>query len=103
VSLRIRLTTNFSQLSSVRVITNSMKEQIDALRRAELGIDTAANIETRPEIKPEIVDVIPGEQHASDKPAKPVKEPAKEPVKEPAQPSQPAEPVEPENSGGDQP
>ena len=34
VSLRIRLTTNFSQLSNVRVITNSMKEQIDALLRA---------------------------------------------------------------------
>ena len=104
VSLRIRLTTNFSQLSSVRVITNSMKEQIDALRRAELGIDTAANIETRPEIKPEIVDVIPGEQPMNDKPVKPVKEPAKEPVKEPALPVQPIEPVEPENTGGgDQP
>ena len=104
VSLRIRLTTNFSQLSSVRVITNSMKEQIDALRRAELGIDTAANIETRPELKPEIVDVIPGEQPMNDKPVKPVKEPAKEPVKEPALPVQPIEPVEPENTGGgDQP
>ena len=59
VSLRIKLTTNFSQLSSVRVITNSMKEQIDALRRAEQGIDTASNIQTRPELKPEIVDVLP--------------------------------------------
>ena len=61
VSLRIKLTTNFSQLSNVRVITNSMKEQIDALRRAEQGIDTAANIQTRPELKPEIIDVLPNE------------------------------------------
>ena len=106
VSLRIKLTTNFSQLSSVRIITNSMKEQIDALRRAEMGIDTAANIETRPEIKPEIVDVIPSDP----KPTKPVKEPANEPVKEPAQPIQPASPVQPvpspeqpENQGGEQP
>ena len=101
VSLRIRLTTNFSQLSSVRVITNSMKEQIDALRRAEQGIDTAANIETRPEIKPEIVDVLPEDT----KPAKPVKH--DEPVKktQPALPEQPVQPVEPENQGGgeDQP
>ena len=106
VSLRIKLTTNFSQLSSVRVITNSMKEQIDALRRAEMGIDTAANIETRPEIKPEIVDVIPSDP----KPTKPVKEPANEPVKEPAQPIQQVPPVQPipspeqpENQGGEQP
>jgi rod shape-determining protein MreC len=101
VSLRIKLTTNFSQLSSVRVITNSMKEQIDALRRAEMGIDTAANIETRPEIKPEIVDVIPSDP-------KPTKQPAKEPIKEPAQPvAQPAQPVtppeQPDNQGGEQP
>ena len=103
VSLRIRLTTNFSQLSSVRVITNSMKEQIDALRRAEQGIDTAANIETRPEIKPEIVDVLPEET----KPAQPVQrdEPAKKPQPAPSvQPVQPIQPVEPENQGGeDQP
>ena len=101
VSLRIRLTTNFSQLSSVRVITNSMKDQIDALRRAEQGIDTAANIETRPEIKPEIVDVLPEET----KPDKPVKrdEPAKK--TQPVMPEQPMQPVEPENQGGgeDQP
>ena len=83
VSLRIKLTTNFSQLSSVRVITNSMKEQIDALRRAEQGIDTAANIETRPEIKPEIIDVTPATE---EKPKK---------SKEPAQPSQPSQPVQP--------
>ena len=99
VSLRIKLTTNFSQLSSVRVITNSMKEQIDALRRAEQGIDTAANIETRPEIKPEIIDVTPAE----DKPKK-SKEPAK-PVQptQPAAPVQPAQPVEPVNPVEEQP
>ena len=105
VSLRIKLTTNFSQLSSVRVITNSMKEQIDALRRAELGIDTAANIETRPEIKPEIVDVIPTDEPKGNKAAKgPTKEPI-QPVQPtpPAQPAKPAEPVEPENTGGEQP
>ena len=90
VSLRIRLTTNFSQLSSVRVITNSMKEQLDALMRAEQGIDTAANIQTRPELKPEIIDVIPGES----KPAKKSKK-----KEEPAQPAPPApqpQAVEPE-------
>ena len=99
VSLRIKLTTNFSQLSNVRVITNSMKEQIDALRRAEQGIDTAANIETRPEIKPEIIDVTPAE----DKPKK-SKEPAK-PVQptQPAAPVQPAQPVEPVNPVEEQP
>ncbi|MDY6302050.1 MAG: rod shape-determining protein MreC [Bacteroidales bacterium] len=103
VSLRIRLTTNFSQLSSVRVITNSMKEQIDALRRAELGIDTAANIETRPEIKPEIVDVVPSEQP---KPTKGNRQPVKEPTPEstPSVPTeQPTQPVEPENTGGEKP
>ena len=103
VSLRIRLTTNFSQLSSVRVITNSMKEQIDALRRAELGIDTAANIETRPEIKPEIVDVVPSEQP---KPTKGNRQLVKEPTPEstPSVPTeQPAQPVEPENTGGEKP
>jgi hypothetical protein len=62
VSLRIKLTTNFSQLSSVRVFTNSIKEQMVALRRAEQGIDTVAGIQTRPEIKPEIVDVVPQEE-----------------------------------------
>ena len=97
VSLRIKLTTNFSQLSSVRVITNSMKDQIDALIRAEQGIDTAANIQTRPELKPEIVDIIPGQ----DKPKKADKS------KKPAQPNKSAqstapvqqavEPVEPES------
>ena len=98
VSLRIRLTTNFSQLSSVRVITNSMKEQIDALRRAEQGIDTVAGIQTRPEIKPEIVDVVSQEE----KPKKqPVQQPV-QPVQQPVQPVQPDEPVEPE-SGGEQP
>ena len=98
VSLRIRLTTNFSQLSSVRVITNSMKEQIEALRRAEMGIDTAANIQTRPELKPEIVDVVP----TDDKPKKPVQQ--SQPVQpvQPAQPTQPVEPIEPEQ-GGEQP
>ncbi len=97
VSLRIRLTTNFSQLSSVRVITNSMKEQIDALRRAEQGIDTVAGIQTRPEIKPEIVDVVPQEEKPKKQPSQPV-----QPVQQPVQPAQPDEPVEPE-SGGEQP
>ena len=100
VSLRIKLTTNFSQLSSVRVITNNMKEQIDALRRAEEGIDTAASIQTRPELKPEIIDVLPNEQKKSKKPAKQPEQPA-----EAVQPSQPTQPVEPINSeqGGEQP
>ena len=96
VSLRIKLTTNFSQLSNVRIITNSMKEQIDVLRRAEQGVDTAANIMLRPEIKPEIVDVVPeakdkgkNKKGKSEAPAKPV--------------AQPATPVEPENATSEQP
>ena len=105
VSLRVKLTTNFSQLSNVRVITNSMKEQIDALRRAEQGIDTAASIQTRPELKPEIIDVLPNEEKPQ-KQAKPQQQPEK--PAQPAQPTQPvlpAEPVEPLNTepGGDQP
>ena len=106
VSLRIRLTTNFSQLSSVRVITNSMKEQIDAMLKAEQGIDTAANIQTRPEIKPEIIDVLPDEAKA--------KKPAKQPAEKPSQPAQPAQqpvqqaqpvpsPEQPDNQAGEQP
>ncbi len=106
VSLRIRLTTNFSQLSSVRVITNSMKDQIDAMLRAEQGIDTAANIQTRPEIKPEIIDVLPDEAKA--------KKPAKQPADKPSQPAQPVQqpvqqaqpvssPEQPDNQAGDQP
>ena len=106
VSLRIRLTTNFSQLSSVRVITNSMKDQIDAMLRAEQGIDTAANIQTRPEIKPEIIDVLPDEAKA--------KKPAKQPAEKPSQPAQPAQqpvqqalpvpsPEQPDNQAGEQP
>jgi cell shape-determining protein MreC len=96
VSLRIKLTTNFSQLSSVRVITNSMKEQIDALRRAEQGIDTAANIETRPEIKPEIIDVVPDQEKPKkadskhDQPAQPIQ----------GQSPQPVQAVEPDNNQG---
>ena len=102
VSLRIRLTTNFSQLSSVRVITNSMKEQIDALRRAERGIDTAASIQTRPELKPEIIDVLPEEAPKEKK--KPSRQ--EQPVQptQPVQPIHPVQPVEPETQGGeDQP
>lgn len=106
VSLRIRLTTNFSQLSSVRVITNSMKDQIDAMLRAEQGIDTAANIQTRPEIKPEIIDVLPDEAKA--------KKPAKQPAEKPSQPAQPVQqpvqqaqpvpsPEQPDNQAGEQP
>jgi|GEM_PF-6927 len=56
ISLRVRLTTNFSQLSTVRVITNNMAPQIRALQRAEEGVDTADNIKTRPEVKPEIIE-----------------------------------------------
>jgi len=102
VSLRIRLTTNFSQLSNVRVITNSMKEQIDALRRAEQGIDTAASIQTRPELKPEIIDVLPNEEKPQKK-GKQHKQP--ENASQPTPPALPAEPVEPLNpeSGGEQP
>jgi hypothetical protein len=101
VSLRIKLTTNFSQLSNVRIITNSMKDQIDALRRAEQGIDTAANIQMRPELKPEIVDVVPSQEKPS-KTDRPVQQPA-QPVQA-TQPSQPALPPEqPDNQGGDQP
>jgi rod shape-determining protein MreC len=109
VSLRIRLTTNFSQLSSVRVITNSMKEQIEALRRAEMGIDTAANIQTRPELKPEIIDVVPeptadkGKNSGNEKPAPQPAQPAQPaPPVQPAVQPQPAQPVEPEQ-GGEQP
>jgi rod shape-determining protein MreC len=93
MSLRIRLTTNFSQLSNVRVITNSMNAQIDALRRAEEGIDTVAGIQTRPEIKPEIVDVVPAEQPAKKK---------TQPSVPTAQPVQPV-PSEPEPETNDQP
>ncbi len=93
MSLRIRLTTNFSQLSNVRVITNSMNAQIDALRRAEEGIDTVAGIQTRPEIKPEIVDVVPDEQPAKKK---------TQPGVPTAQPVQPV-PSEPEPETNDQP
>ena len=93
MSLRIRLTTNFSQLSNVRVITNSMNAQIDALRRAEEGIDTVAGIQTRPEIKPEIVDVVPAEQPAKKK---------TQPGVPTAQPVQPV-PSEPETETNDQP
>ena len=102
VSLRVRLTTNFSQLSNVRVITNSMKEQIDALRRAEQGIDTAASIQTRPELKPEIIDVLPDEEKPQKK-GKQQKQP--ENASQPTPPALPAEPVEPLNpeSGGEQP
>ena len=96
VSLRVKLTTNFSQLSSVRVITNSMKEQIDALRRAEQGIDTLANIMTRPEFKPEIVDVIPDKE-------KPKKAGQSEQPVQPEQPAQPLPVTEPEPSTEEQP
>ena len=106
VSLRIRLTTNFSQLSSVRVITNSMKDQIDAMLRAEQGIDTAANIQTRPEIKPEIIDVLPDEAKAK-KPTKlPAEKPSQpaQPVQQPVQQAQPVpSPEQPDNQAGEQP
>ena len=109
-SLRVRLTTNFSQLSSVRVITNGMKKELDALLRAEQGIDTAANVQTRPEIKPEIVDVIPSDipekgkakdkDAGKEKPSAPV-----QPVQsvQSVQPVQPTQPVEPEPSTDPQP
>jgi rod shape-determining protein MreC len=98
VSLRIKLTTNFSQLSSVRVITNSMRDQIDALRRAEQGIDTAANIETRPEFRPEIVDEVPAPTAKEKKNSKSNNQPV-----QPVQPAQPVEPVEPDNPAEEQP
>jgi hypothetical protein len=98
----VKFTTNFSQLSSVRVITNGMKKELDALLKAEQGIDTAANVQTRPEIKPEIVDDIPA--------AKPDKAKDKDASKEkpvqpsmPVQPAQPIQPVEPETSTEPQP
>lgn len=98
VSLRIKLTTNFSQLSSVRVITNSMKEQIEALRRAEQGIDTAANVQTRPELKPEIIDVVPeqakkGKAEKPEKPAKPTSAEQPSPAPAAVEPTTP-EPTE---------
>ena len=106
-SLRVKLTTNFSQLSNVRVITNGMKKELDALLKAERGIDTAANVQTRPEIKPEIVDVIPADMpekgKAKDKDARKEKpaQPA-QPVQS-VQPAQPVQPVEPEPSTDPQP
>ena len=42
VSLNVRLTTNFSQLSTVRVITNNMADELRALTRGENGEDTTA-------------------------------------------------------------
>ena len=102
VSLRIKLTTNFSQLSSVRVITNSMREQIDALRRAEQGVDTAANIETRPEFRPEIVDEVPAQSPKGKKNGSQPKQPA--PPAQPVQPVQSPDPQEqPEGAGTEQP
>jgi len=98
VSLRIKLTTNFSQLSSVRVITNSMRDQIDALRRAEQGIDTAANIETRPEFRPEIVDEVPAPTAKEKKNSK-----SNQPPAQPVQAAQPVEPVEPDKPMEEQP
>ena len=106
VSLRIRLTTNFSQLSSVRVITNSMKDQIDAMLRAEQGIDTAANIQTRPEIKPEIIDVLPDEAKAKMPTKLPAEKPSQpaQPVQQPVQQAQPVpSPEQPDNQAGEQP
>ena len=100
VSLRIKLTTNFSQLSSVRVITNSMKEQIEALRRAEQGIDTAANVQTRPELKPEILDEVPAQSKKAAEKSKTPEKPKAPEAPENATP--PVEPAIPE-TGGDQP
>ena len=42
LSLKVKLTTNFSQLSTVRVITNNMADELRALRRGENGEDTTA-------------------------------------------------------------
>ena len=100
VSLRIKLTTNFSQLSSVRVITNSMKDQIEALRRAEQGIDTAANVQTRPELKPEIIDEVPAQSKKAAEKSKTPEKPKAPEAPENATP--PVEPAIPE-TGGDQP
>ena len=92
ISLRVKLTTNFSQLSNVRVITNSMGSQIKALQRAEQGVDTAANIETRPEVSPEIVDDKPAPKGGKDKKTRQDK------------PSRPeAAATKPETTGGEKP
>jgi len=123
ISLRVRLTTNFSQLSTVRIITNSMVPQIRALQRAEEGIDTAQNIQTRPEIKPEIIEdpkpaaatapppaatqqtakpqTAPQQQQpaATTAPAQPAA--PQEPAKSPEQPA--AEPQQPTGGGNDEP
>ena len=101
-SLRVKLTTNFSQLSSVRVITNGMKKELDALLKAEQGIDTAANVQTRPEIKPEIVDDLPTDLPDKGKGKGSNKEKPSQPAQS-NQPAQPAQPVEPEPSTEPQP
>jgi len=54
LSLRIRLATNFSQLSTVRVITNNMSEQLKKLQRGES--DTTNVSVPPPAIKSEIVN-----------------------------------------------
>lgn len=47
-SLRVKLTTNFSQLSAVRVITNSMSEQLHVLERADADSVAQANKDRKP-------------------------------------------------------
>lgn len=42
VSLRVKLTTNFSQLSTVRIITNDMREELKALEAKENKNDSTA-------------------------------------------------------------
>ena len=97
------------RMSGMKKMPLRAEEQIDALIKAERGIDTAANIQTRPEIKPEIIDVLPDEampqkadKHPAGKPAQPAS-----PVQQPAQPAQPVQPVsptdQPDNQGGEQP
>lgn len=47
-SLRVKLTTNFSQLSTVRVITNNMSEQLHVLERADADSVAQANKDRKP-------------------------------------------------------
>ncbi|MBO4870932.1 MAG: rod shape-determining protein MreC [Muribaculaceae bacterium] len=46
-SLRVRLTTNFSQLSAVRVITNNMRDELHELQRADADSVAKAKEERR--------------------------------------------------------
>ena len=47
-SLRVKLTTNFSQLSAVRVITNNMSDELHQLERADADSVALANKDRKP-------------------------------------------------------